>query len=266
LSWLKVVRACAFLAQQAPAHEHIERAEQRVLGNVHHGEQAFEIEPPAEHGRNVEHRARFGGHVLQPRTHRRTQRFGQRQPARGVRGDLAFAQRVQHRREEERVAVRFALQSRGELRAAVASKQLPGFGEREPRECDVARVRLAPQARDEIREARAAVEILVPVSVQREDRQARGLAAEIVEELRARIVGPLQVVYDDEQLTGLCRQHEKLHDRTEQAGLARFGQVRREHRHRGALCDLGRRAPRSRRSTPAATSAARRAAPARAPA
>ena len=143
------------------------RAQQLVLRRLHHGEQALEVEAPAEHGRDVERRARFRGHVREPRAHRRAQRLGQRQLAGRVAGDLAFAQRVQHRREEERIAVGLAMQARGELRAAVAREQLLRVGEPQPRERHVPRVRLAPQARDEIGQARAAVELLVAIRVQR---------------------------------------------------------------------------------------------------
>jgi hypothetical protein len=235
----EVVRARGLLAQQAPPHERLERVEQLVFGRLHDGEQAFEIEPPAEHRRDVEHRARLRGHVLQPRAHGRTQRLGQRQPAGRVRGDLAFPQRVQHRRQKERVAVRFALQAACEVRAAVAAEQFARLGEREPRKRDVPRVRLAAQARDEICQPRATVELLVPVRVQREYGQAPGLATEVVEELRTRVVGPLQIVDDDEQVAGRRRELQQLHDRTEEPRLARFWQIRREHRHRGAVRDLG---------------------------
>ena len=56
-----------------------------------------------------------------------------------------------------------------------------------------------------------------------------------MEELRARVVGPLQVVDDHEELPRGRERLEQLNDRAEEARLARLGKIGRQHGHRHAL-------------------------------
>ena len=78
-------------------------------------------------------------------------------------------------------------------------------------------------------------ELLVAVRAREEQRPARRLAREVVKELRARVVGPLDIVDHDDELLSDREGFEQLHDGAEEPRLAGFGKVCGEARDRDAL-------------------------------
>ena len=100
----------------------------------------------------------------------------------------------------------------------------------------------------------------------RQHGQARRLAREVVEKLRARVVGPLQIVDDHEELPRGREHLEQLSDRAEEARLACLGKIGREHAAPSRAAPHPARAPRSPRARRAAACAAPRSVRARAPA
>jgi len=70
---------------------------------------------------------------------------------------------------------------------------------------------------------RARVELFVAIGVKRQHGQARRVAREIVEKLSARVVGPLQIVDDYEQVSRGREQLEQLDNCVKKTRLARLG-------------------------------------------
>ena len=117
-------------------------------------------------------------------------------------------------------------------------EQCHGVGFAQPRERHMARMRLPPEALDQRGETLVGLE-LVAVRAHEEQRAARGLAREVVHELRACVVGPLQIVDHHHDLAPAGQGLEELHHRAEAPRLARLGKVGRQVRHRDALGHRG---------------------------
>ncbi len=98
-------------------------------------------------------------------------------------------------------------------------------------------MRLAPQTRDELSQEIVRIRFVVAVCVEHQQRVAGRVPSKMVQELRARIVGPLEVVDADDYRTPAGERFEELRDGAKQPPLARLREIRRQNRNRDALPD-----------------------------
>ena len=112
----EIIEAAFLILTQKPTlDQRLHRVQKALLGYPGQRQQSLEIEATPEHRRHVEQRPIFMRHTGQASAHRVTQGVRQRQAARIPDRAFAFAQRMQDRPEEERIAVSLTVQSGGEI-------------------------------------------------------------------------------------------------------------------------------------------------------
>jgi hypothetical protein len=92
------------------------------------------------------------------------------------------------------------------------------------------RARLAADALDQCRYTPVRLHLFCPVSENDEGTPAVNMTREVMQELQARIVYPMNVVDDDDDLAATDQCVEQLLDCVKQAHLARFGKLSGECR------------------------------------
>ena len=178
------------------------------------------------------------GHVCQPHAHGSPQRIREQAGCAAhtrLELRLALPQRLQDRHQKERVALGFAMQAHRQVRCIkprIGKQRDQAFriGQGKSSQWHPARVDFAAQAPDQPCEPLVIVELLVTIGVDHQHRALRRLAGQVLQHLRAGVVGPLDIVDHENRRPTTAPGLKDMVNRARQACLPRLGKVIRQRR------------------------------------
>ena len=129
---------------------------------------------------------------------------------------------------------------RAEVRIAERCDEARCIGSAQARERHAARVRFTAQALDPSCEPLVTVQRFVAIGVDHEHRSFGDVAGQVVQQLRAGVVGPLDVVHHEQQWPTPSGGLEELIHRAEQTRLPRLRKIAREQRQARKALGHGR--------------------------